>query len=98
MKNKVLIKLIVPEMQESYDLFIPVNEYIWKIVKLSVKAVYDLSGNTLDMNKDYYLINVENNNLYQDNQIVLNTDIRNFSKLILLSRNNNSNYNIGLKK
>ena len=36
MKNKVLVRLIVPELDEVYDLFIPVNEVIWKIMKLLI--------------------------------------------------------------
>ena len=34
MKNKVLIKLIVPEIDSDFDIFIPVNEIIWKIKKM----------------------------------------------------------------
>ena len=97
MENKILIKLIVPEFNETYDLFIPVNEYIWKIIKLSVNAVSDLSRGALDMNKTYYLINKENGSIYQSNQIVINTDIRNSTELILLSNNNEKNYNVGLR-
>ena len=82
MKNKVLIKLIVPELNESYDLFIPVNEYIWKIIKLSVTAIADLSRGTLDVNKDYYLIN---------------KDIRNSTELVLLTNNTEKNYDSGLR-
>lgn len=97
MENKILIKLIVPELNETYDLFIPVNEYIWKIIKLSVNAVSDLSRGALDMNKTYYLINKENGSIYQSNQIIINTDIRNSTELILLSNNNEKNYNVGLR-
>ena len=97
MENKILIKLIVPELNETYDLFIPVNEYIWKIIKLSVNAVSDLSRGALDMNKTYYLINKENGSIYQSNQIVINTDIRNSTELILLSNKNEKNYNVGLR-
>lgn len=97
MKNKVLIKLYVPELNESYDVFIPVNEYIWKIIKLSVKAISDLSNNALDTNKNYYLINIENGNIYQSNQIVINTEIRNSTRLILLANNNENNYDVGLR-
>ena len=31
MKNKVLVKLYVPELDYSTDIFLPVNEAIWKI-------------------------------------------------------------------
>lgn len=89
MKNKVLIKLIVPELNDSYDIFVPVNEYIWKIIKLSVKAVSDLTGGALDIGKDYYLINKQNGNIYNNNQILINTEVRNATELILLTNNNN---------
>jgi len=32
MKNKVLVHVLVPELDADFDLFIPVNELIWKIV------------------------------------------------------------------
>ena len=44
MKNKVLVKLIVQEIDSNFDLFIPVNELIWKIKKLMIKSVSDLTG------------------------------------------------------
>ena len=55
MNNKVLIKLIVPEIDEEFDIFIPVNEIIWKIKKMLVKCVNDVKGVSFDMNKDYIL-------------------------------------------
>ena len=59
MNNKVLIKLIVPEINQSFDVFIPVNEVIWKVKKLISKCVKDLSSNNFDFSKEYILINVE---------------------------------------
>lgn len=44
MNNKVLIKLIMPEFDLSYDLFIPVNEVVWKLKRLIMKSIQDLSG------------------------------------------------------
>ena len=57
MKNKVLIKLIVPEIDNVFDLFIPTNELIWKIKKLVIKSINDLIGDSLNMNANYILIN-----------------------------------------
>lgn len=85
MKNKVLIKLIVPELDKSYDLFIPVNEIMWKIKKLVIKSISDLSGGALNMNIEYSLINKSTNQVYDNNVVVLDTDIRNATELILLS-------------
>ena len=85
MKNKVLIKLIVPEIGCNFDLFIPVNELIWKIKKLVIKSVNDLTGDFLDMEKEYVLMNKNTGFIYQNNNIVINTDIRNATELVILT-------------
>lgn len=51
MKNKILIKLIVPELDETFDIFIPVNELVWKIKKLILKAISDLSNANIDRDR-----------------------------------------------
>lgn len=84
MQNKVLVSIEVPEIDLSFDVFIPVNELIWKITKLIVKSVSDLSGINLDPQNPYILINKINDKIYQNNDLVINTDIRNGTELILL--------------
>lgn len=96
MNNKVLIKLIVPELDATYDLFIPVNERIWKILKLILKAVYSLSGGMLDLEREYLLINKNINKVYANNDIIIETEIRNATEIILLS-NTKNNYNPGIR-
>lgn len=86
MENKILIKLIMPELDESFDLFIPVNEVIWKIKKLIIKSVSDLIDVSLDFQKDYLLVNKDNSRIYNNNEIVINTDIRNATELILIKK------------
>ncbi len=86
MNNKVLIKLIVPEIDDDFDIFIPVNEVIWRIKKMLVKCINDLDGVNLDMNKDYLLIKKDNNRVYNNNEIVIDTDIRNTSELLFISK------------
>ena len=34
MDNKVLVKLVIPELDDSFDLFIPVNVTIYKLKNL----------------------------------------------------------------
>lgn len=85
MKNKVLVKLLVPEIDSTFDLFIPVNELIWKIKKLILKSISDLTGGAIDTHKNYVLINKTNSTIYKNNEIVINTDIRNATELILIS-------------
>ncbi len=82
--NKVLIRLYVPMLGDFYDIFIPVNEIIWKINKLLVKSVSDLSNGSLPNNKNYVLVNMETGKIYGNNEIILNTDIRNASRIALI--------------
>ncbi len=84
MKNKVLIRLIVPEMDTSYDVFIPTSELVWRIKKLLMKSVSDLSGGVLDMQKNYVLLNKDTGKIYSDNLPIYETDIRNATELVLL--------------
>ena len=86
MKNKVLIKLIVPELDETFDVFIPVNELVWNIKRIILKAIGDLSNANIDTNIEYVLLNKDNSKIYNNNEIILDTDIRNSSELILISK------------
>ena len=87
MKNKVLIKLYVPELDDYFDVFIPINEVIWKIKKMLAKSISDLTIGNLDISKEYVLINKITSELYDNNTIVANTNIRNATELIFLSVN-----------
>lgn len=84
MINKVLISLYVPMLNNTYDVFIPINEIMWKINKLMVKSISDLTDSQLPIGKNYVLINMENGRIYDKNEIVINTDIRNSSKIALI--------------
>lgn len=85
MRNKVLIKLFVPELDYQFDIFIPVNEIVWKIKKLLLKSIYDLTGGAIDINKDFVLINRLTSTVYDNNAIIIETDIRNITELVLIS-------------
>ena len=86
MKNKVLIKLIVPELDTTFDVFVPVNEIMWKIKKLITKSVFDLSGGSIDMDKEYVLMNKNTSLCYDNNVILYDTDIRNATEVLFLQR------------
>lgn len=84
MDNKVLVKVYVPMLGDTFDIFIPVNEYIWKINKLVIKSVGDISSNILPTDKKFIFINAETGMIYDNNVIIINSDIRNASKLVLV--------------
>ena len=87
MNNKVLIKLLIPEIDESFDIFIPINEILWKVKKMIVKSAGDLILKSLDTNKNYILINKNTLEIYPNNIQIAKTDIENGTEIILLSVN-----------
>lgn len=86
MESKVLIKLIIPELDTKFDVFIPVNEVIWKVKRLMLKSVSDLTGIMLDAKTEYEIFNKDTGVFYGNNQIVIDTDIRNGSELVFISK------------
>lgn len=84
MENKVLVKFIFPDYDVDYDVFIPVNEIIWKIKKLVIKSISDLINCPIDIEKNYVFINKNNSRIYNNNEIVINTDIRNGCELLII--------------
>ena len=85
MNNKVIVKLIVPEIDITYDIFIPVNELVWKVKKLIAKSIFDLTNGAINPNAEYTLINKTTSIPYNNNDVIINTDIRNATELIFLS-------------
>ena len=84
MKNKVLIKLIVPELDTAFDVFIPVNEIMWKVKKLIIKSIFDLTGGAIDTKNKYILINKNTGQCYDNNVIIYDTDIRNATEVLFV--------------
>ena len=84
MENKVLVCLIVPEIDTTFDVFLPVNEVIWKVKKMLVKSVNDIMDTNIDA-QNYVLINKDNDRIYKNNEIIIDTDIRNTTELLLIS-------------
>ena len=80
-----MIKAIFPSIDREYDIRIPVNELVWRINKLIVKAIYDMNGMKLDLRTDnFVLINKTTGRVYKNNEVIIETDIRNGSEIVFL--------------
>ena len=82
MKNKVLIKIYVPTIE--YELYIPINESVKKVLELIVKSIYELSDSSLDKSVNHYLMDPNTATIYNNFQIIRETNIRNSKKVILI--------------
>ena len=40
--NKVLVKLYVPIIEEQYDIWVPLNRKICNVIKLLIKAYFEM--------------------------------------------------------
>lgn len=84
MKNKVLVEIVVPELDESYDVYIPVNKKVGNIIELVNKALKEVSNGTYINNNKKNIYNVLTGNSYDMDILVRNTDIRNGTILIIV--------------
>jgi len=84
MKNKVLIELIVPEIDKKYMLFIPINKKVGNIIGLLNKSIQELSNGLYFGDNKTALYDKETGEKYSINELVRNTKIRNGSILILM--------------
>ena len=84
MKNKILIELIVPDICEVYNLYIPINRKIGNVIELLNKAINEISNNSYIGNNKTSLYSKQTGEKYGINTLVRETDIKQGSKLILL--------------
>ena len=84
MKNKILIKVYIPSLDNYFEIFIPTNECIKKVIDLSIKTINNLSDNSLPIDKKYNLFNPETSSFYNNSIIVRDTDIKNGKSLIII--------------
>ena len=85
MNSKVIVKIIVPEIDQVFDMYLPVNKKIGNIIELISKAINELTTGEYTVSNTTVLVNVETDIEYEPDILLLNTDIRNGTKLVLIS-------------
>lgn len=75
---------MVPEIEEMYDIYIPINRRIGSILNLFYKSLNELSNGLFVTNKKRNIYNRFTGNMYNINDIVRETDIRNGTVLVLI--------------
>ncbi len=82
--NKVCVDLIVPSIEERYNVFIPVNKKTIEIIFLLNKAISDMTDNSFPISDNLSLINADNGAVYDVDKTFLENDILNGAKIILI--------------
>ena len=84
MKNKVLINLFVPSIDLKFELYIPINDSVKKVLDLIFKSVNELSDNILNTKNIHYLMDPDSGFIYNETQIIRETNIRNSKNIVLI--------------
>lgn len=83
-KNKILIKLEIPIIEKKYDIFIPINKKIGTIKQLMEEALVELTDNAYSPKEDSNFYSKDTGIIYDVNQTVRDTDLKNGSRIILI--------------
>lgn len=84
MKNKILIELVVPILEKSYDVYIPVNRKVGNTIELLQKSISEMSGGYFKETSQTALYSSLTGDRYPIDIQIRATDIRNGSRVILM--------------
>lgn len=82
--NKVLVKLYVPMLDSEFDVWIPINQKVHKVIVLLVKGIKELSGGYYTPTKMPMLYDKIMAEPYDINLSVKRNNIQNGSEIILI--------------
>ena len=86
MNNKVLVNINVPEIDKNFDVYLPINKKIGNIIILLNKLINELTDGEFTLSKDNRLYNLTTKELYTSDILLANTNIRNGTLLVLLTK------------
>jgi len=84
MKNKVNVDVIVPALEEQYNVFIPVNKRTIEIIFLLNKAINELSSGSFPISEELALVDGFSGSVYDVDKTIKENRILNGSKIILM--------------
>ncbi len=82
--NKLLIKIEYPIINQDFEMFIPINKTVAKILNLVQKAILELNVDIIPSRHDIGLYLKSSGELLPMNEIIKNTKIRQGDTLVIL--------------
>jgi len=86
MNDKVNVEIIVPEIEQRYNVYLPVNKKIGTILTLLSKAINELTFGSFPIVPTVKMYNADTMMAYAVDMLLYSTDIRNGTRLVLLSK------------
>ena len=82
MEYKVLVTILVPEIEKNYEVYLPVNRAIGDVCKLINKLVNEDTYGLFPIRDDVLLCNRHTGEFYSYQSYIRDTNIRNGSQLV----------------
>lgn len=78
-ENKVLVSLYVVSLDKKIEVYLPINEKVGNVLMLLKRSLFETN-----VDRTMVLLNLRSGNVYKNNDLVRDTDIKNGAKLILV--------------
>lgn len=82
--NKIMVKVEYPMINQEYELFIPINKTIAKLLILIQKAIIEMNVDFIPSKNDIAFYIKETGELLPMDEIVKNTNIKNGDTLVII--------------
>ncbi len=82
--ERVLVKVYVPILEKSYDIWIPSHKRIYNVIDLLIKAINDLNNNDYKPTKKPMLYDKITAEMYDLNLSIKESNIRSGTEVILI--------------
>lgn len=83
MEFKVLVNVFVPEIEQNFEFYIPVNRTIDLVIKIINYAINEMMFGEFPIKDNLQFCNRRTGQVYANSYYVRNTDIKNGTQLVL---------------
>ena len=83
MEYKVLVNILIPSIEEKYEMYLPVNKYIGDIC-FTLSKIFNDQSKVFPCKKNGILYNVETGTSYDANILLRDSNIKNGTELIFI--------------
>lgn len=84
MRNKVNVDVVVPSLEEHYNVLIPSNMKTLEVIFLLNKAINEMSSDCFPISDELVLVDGFTGSIFNENRTIKENQILNGSKLILM--------------
>ena len=83
MKDKILVLVYVPLLEQEYDIYIPIVKKIGTVKNYIIDIISEMNDGNFDSNHSQYLYDKLTGDILDENLFVKQSNIKNGTKLIL---------------